>query len=72
MRLKSWLIAINTALMAIVFAWAEESSGQYQGSAFDYGRTTTFKGRDGHFQGSSITHGNKHRRAIHSQANDGC
>ena len=36
MRLKSWLIAINTALMAVVFAGAKE------GSAFNYDRTTTF------------------------------
>jgi hypothetical protein len=39
------LIAINTALMAVVFAWAKE------GSAFNYDRTTTFTGRNGHFQG---------------------
>ena len=48
MRLKSWLIAINTALMAIVFAWAKE------GSAFNYDGTTTFTGRNGHFQGSYV------------------
>ena len=47
-RLKSWLIAINTALMAVVFAWAKE------GSAFNYDRTTTFTGRNGHFQGSYV------------------
>src|SRR6516165_12487641 len=34
--------------MAIVFAWAKE------GSAFNYDRTTTFTGRNGHFQGSYV------------------
>jgi hypothetical protein len=32
-HLKSWLIAINTGPMAVVFAWAKE------GSAFNYDRS---------------------------------
>jgi hypothetical protein len=47
-RLKSWLIAINTVLMAVVFAWAKE------GGAFNYDHTTTFTFRNGHFQGSYV------------------
>jgi hypothetical protein len=33
-------------------------NGQYQGSAFDYGRSMTFTDRNGQFSGSAIQSGN--------------
>jgi hypothetical protein len=59
------MLTMATVMVIVPFAaHAQQSNftgpnGQYQGSAFNNGRSTTFTDRNGRFAGSSITHGNK-------------
>ena len=55
---------VATAMALVAFAANAQQSnftgpnGQYQGSTYNYGRSTTFTDRNGQFSGSSIQNGN--------------
>jgi hypothetical protein len=56
-------LVLATAALAALPGHAEQrnftgANGSYQGSAYDYGRSTTFTDRDGNFFGTSIQNGN--------------
>jgi hypothetical protein len=53
------LVLVLVTTMAHAQQRITGANGSYQGSAYDYGRSTTFTDRKGQFSGSALQSGNR-------------